>query len=71
MLTSVSSAMLAEFGSKWRVCTEGPGDVTSSFRAALSRGRAYCGRCWGQGSSQGSSELLFGLFSDRLLNSQG
>lgn len=41
MLTSVSSAMLAEFGSTWRVCTEGLGDVMSSFRAALSRGRAY------------------------------
>ena len=41
MLTSVSSVMLAEFGSKWRVCTEGLGDVMSSFREALSRGRVY------------------------------
>lgn len=35
MLTSIS---LAEFGSKWQVCMEGPGDVMSSFRAALSQG---------------------------------
>lgn len=38
MLTSISSAMLAEFGSKWQVCTEDPGDVMSSFRAVLSQG---------------------------------